>query len=273
MNKFDELRKDAASRRAFLQRMTAAGLGAAAIALFSPGFQASLFAKSPSGSSGGVTPARAKSPFGTIPGRTVNEQALNFALTLEILEADLYRQALNAASGLPLTTPLNANAGSYSLAISNGGLPADRTTDAFDYHVQFSYVEAAHRDFLATAIQAGGGTPVTANPNGYGFPGGPAADLHTLLVSNILPLEETGVRAYLGALPYITDLSLAQVAATIFSTEARHSAVIKYINFVDPNPNRMAGDQLVISKYPHPNTLEYFLTPTTVLTKASAYFK
>ena len=138
--------------------------------------------------------------------------------------------------------------------------------------MQFAYVEAAHRDFLSAAISAGGGVPVAPNPNGYAFPGGPGADIHTLAVSDILPLEETGVRAYLGALPHLTDLSLAQVAGTIFSTEARHSAVLKYTAFIDPNPNRMSGDKTVIRRYPHSNTLEYFLEPTTVLKAASVYF-
>ena len=267
MSEFDLLRRDGASRRLFLKRMTAAGLGAAAMAMFSPAFQSGILAQE-------AEPAasRASKVFGSIPGRNINEQALNFALTLEILEADLYRQALNQASGLPLGTPLSNNASTYHQTLANGALPADRAAISYLYLVQFAYVEAAHRDFLAAAIAAGGGTPVSPNPNGYAFPGGPGQDIRTLIDSDILPLEETGVRAYLGALPHLTDLNLAQVAGTIYSTEARHSAVLKYTTFMVPDPNFIKGDQRVISRYPHFNTLEYFLTPTTVLKKAAAYF-
>ena len=37
----------------------------------------------------------------------------------------------------------------------------------FVYLQQFAPVEAAHRDFLRSAIQAGGGTPIGPNPGGY----------------------------------------------------------------------------------------------------------
>lgn len=260
MNEFDLLRQDAASRRAFLKRMTAAGLGAAAVSLFSPSF---TFGSHVRGT---------KSQFTGIPGRNQNEQVLNFALTLEILEADLYRQALNKASGRALATALNADPSVYNQTISSGGLSSGAAAAGFLYLVQFAYVEAAHRDFLRSAISAGGGTPVSANPTGYAFPGGPANDLRTLLANDILPLEETGVRAYLGALPFLNDLSLAQTAGTIFSTEARHSAAISNLVGTDPGPHMGRKDRKVIASYPHDNTLEYFLEPQTVLSRASGYF-
>lgn len=218
---------------------------------------------------GGPTDGAAQ--FAAIPGRTIDEKILNFALTLEILEADLYLQALNIATGRPLHSPLSQNPGSYRRRVGSGGLDADANIDGFLYLVQFSYVEAAHRDFIRAAISGGGGTPVKPNPAGYKFTSTPPATIKGLLAA-LLPLEETGVRAYLGALPYFNDLGLATVAGTIYSTEARHSAVIQYELGNDPGPTKMPGDLQVTPNQPSGNTFEYYLKPKTVLTRASVYF-
>ena len=109
------------NRRAFLTRMTAAGLGVAAMQLLD-------------GCGGGTSPllgtpgTNELDPvnFPGILGRTMDEVVLNYALTLEILEADLYRQALNLASGRALTAPLDATAppsgstGAYTQKVGNG---------------------------------------------------------------------------------------------------------------------------------------------------------
>lgn len=278
----DEMLQSPMRRRAFMARMGAAGLGVAAAGLFS----GSLLAGCGGGNGGGgplvpgVTPTPGgggvfdQTNFPGILGRNINEAVLNFALTLEILEADLYRQALNKASGKPLDAPLGAES-SYTLRISPGALSAasgNAAADAFLFLKQFTFIEAAHRDFLRAAIRAGGGTPQPPNPKGYAFPGGdPGSDLR-IIIGNILPLEETGVRAYLGAAGFLTDLNLVQTAATIFSTEARHSAVLSDSLGFDPGPRKMAGDQQVVAGQPSENTLEYFLTPPVVIQRASAYF-
>jgi hypothetical protein len=258
VNDIRELARDSESRRAFLARMGAAGLGAAAAALLAspPGMRLAA-------QNGGGNPA-----FPGIPGRDVNEVVLNFALTLENLEADLYRQALNKATGKPPDTPLASFVKAdavYVQTVDNDDLPAQLARDGFLYLKQFTYVEAAHRDFLSTTITALGGTPVPPNPKGYQFATPLGDDLEAIL-SAILPLEETGVRAYLGALPFVTDLQvIAPTAGGIFSTEARHSAVINYVLGMDPGPRRMRGDHKVTPRYPSPNTFEYFLPPAVVL--------
>ena len=117
--------RDAVSRRTFLTRMAAAGLGTAAAALIA-------------GCGGGgnnqtnTTGQNVTNPLGNfadptnfpgIPGANENIVVLNYALTLETLEADIYRQCLNIAAGLPLTTPLPADGGaSYTQAVGNGTL-------------------------------------------------------------------------------------------------------------------------------------------------------
>ncbi len=282
MNEFNELLHSPLERRAFLSRMSAAGLGAAATALLGGTLLAGCGGSNDNG--GPVVPNPSPSPtpggfdqqnFPGIIGSNYNQLVLNYALSLEILEADLYRQALNKASGKPLNAPLNPDFESYRLAIPVGGLsPASgqAASDAFLFLKQFTFVEAAHRDFLRAAIRGAGFTPQPANPGGYRFPGNnPGNDLNAIL-SNILPLEETGVRAYLGALPFLTDLGLAQTAGTIFSTEARHSAVINDAVGKDPGPYPLPGDQRVTPNYPSQNTFEYFLAPNVVLQRVSTYF-
>ena len=277
MLSIEELRSNAVSRRAFLTRMTAAGLGSAAVA---------LLAGCGGDSNGGVSSAtRAAFTAGSVvvPGGTDNEVVLNYALTLETLEADLYRQALNAASGRALTAALDSTApaagstGSYTQTIGNGGLTTQFASAAFLYLVQFAYVEAAHRDFLRTVL-GGAANPITPASGRYKFAttdGTPGTDLSTIL-SNIVPLEETGVSAYLGAAGYLTDNNTVETAVSIYSTEARHSAALAYLLGRDPGPRTgIAGvpAQSEVATGVAANVFEKYITPSAVLTAASgAYF-
>lgn len=271
MNEFDQILKSPVSRRAFLQRMSAAGLGVAA---------SSLVGGMLTGCNGGGGNGVAGPVANTYPANfgSGDIRILNYALTLEILEADLYRQALNIAAGRAIGAGLvpigqaNATYGNNS-AVGTGGLSAAFAAAGFLYLKQFAYVEAAHRDFLRVAIQANGGTPVAANANGYRFPGGsPGSNLKTIL-QNIIPLEETGVRAYLGAVPDFSNANFLQVAGTIYSTEARHSASLRYIvNPSDPGPSRMLNDREVTSNPPSVETFEKLLQVQEVLNIAGGTY-
>jgi len=297
MTDVDEILRNPVTRRAFLTRMTAAGLGAAATGLLLAGCGGS--SNNPAGSSGGtqtgpmVQFADAKN-FPGIPGANENQVVLNYALTLETLEADLYRQAINIAAGKPANTPAPANSdySSYSMNISSGGLNATQSAVGFLYLQQYAGVEAAHRDFLRTVL---GSAAVPANPNGYKANFG--TDLHSILTL-ISAVEEQGVRAYLGAAGFLTDLPTVQVASTIYTAEARHSAGINFIlgtnaglpqqNNVDngletgPTPGangQPAGtDMKVVGAdgkpvtYPASNTFEYFNTPSQVLQNIKGFF-
>lgn len=259
---FEELNRDPVNRRAFLERMTAVGLGVAATALFAAPAQAS-------GSSvldAVIVPDNTN--FVGIPGRNINERVLNYALTLEILEADIYRQALNLASGKPLATPLPEDVSLYTLSIEPGA-SLSYAAEGFLYLQQFALVEAAHRDFLRAAIQAMKGTPVEPNPGGYKAAFG--TTLRSILEA-IRPLEETGVRAYLGVAGFLTDFNLIQTSASIYSTESRHSAVINYILGENIGPAKQRLDSQAVYAQHGDNNYEYFLTPEQVLTKAKAYF-
>ena len=267
--------KDAVSRRTFLARMSAAGLGTAAAALLAGCGGGSSNSGSTTGT-GGTTTFADSANFPGIPGQNENIVVLNYALTLETLEADLYRQALNIAAGLPVTTPLPADVSSYTQAVGNGSVSATLAPVGFLYLKQYAAVEAAHRDFLRTVIPTLGGTPVPANPKGYTAGLSAGADLGTILTL-IRTVEEEGVRAYLGAAGFLTDLSLIQAASSIYTTEARHSAGVNYVLGLDagPAPGSSAAtssDSKVTPTYPAANTFEYFKTPAQVLGDVKAFF-
>lgn len=136
---------------------------------------------------------------------------LNFALTLEYLEAEFYVRGL-AATGL----------------IAAVDRPAFQT---------ISDHENAHVEFLRSAITSLGGTPV-AKPTfdftaGNGSMAGPFANVFTnygtyLAVSQTF--EDTGVRAYKGqAGNLISSNAILRAALRIHSVEARHAAHVREI--------------------------------------------
>ncbi len=254
------------SRREFLTRMTAAGLGAAALSL--------LGNAAPAQASGtpllDIVNVPDNSKFPGIPGRSISERVINYALALETLEADIYRQALNAASGKPLETPLPADTSGYAgytMTVSGEGVV--HPEEGFLYLQQFAPVEAAHRDYLREVCRANKWTPIAPNPGGYKAPFG--GDLRSIL-EVIRTLEETGVRGYLGAAGFITDFKLIQAGAAIYSTECRHSAAINYALGIDIGPAKQRLDSQAAYKQHGNNNFEYFLTPEQVLAKAKPFF-
>lgn len=121
---------------------------------------------------------------------------LNYALTLEYLEAEFYRQ------------------GNASDLLSG--------TEA-DYLRQIGEDEATHVAALTDTINALGGTPVAAP--GVDF--GEAFASRASYLETAYVFENTGVGAYLGAAPSLFDQKeLLAAAAGIFGVEARHAAVI-----------------------------------------------
>ncbi len=292
-----DLLHDAVSRRVFLARMSAAGLGTAAAALLAGcGGSGNGGGSSPTSPGTGLTSFADQTNFPNIPGQNENLVVLNFALTLELLEGDLYRQALNIAAGQPITAPLPANnASAYTLAVSPGTLTAPQAAAGFLYLQQFAYVEQAHGLFLQQFIPTLGGTPVPPNPKGYSAAAAglvPGATLSTIL-KVILTAEETGVSAYLGAAGFLTNPTLVEAASSIYSTESRHSAVINLTlgnisanATAAPGPyNATGGAQpLANAKIPSaavdplfaggvlPGTAEFYLTPKQVLAAVQPFF-
>ena len=294
----NDLLHDAVSRRVFLARMTAAGLGTAAAALLAGCGGSSNNSGSTLGTTGstGLTSFADPKNFPGIPGATEDVVVLNFALTLELLEGDLYRQALNIAAGQPITAPLPANnANAYTLAVSPGTLTMAQAQAGFLYLQQFAYVEQAHGVFLQQFIPTLGGTPVPANPKGYSAASAglvPGASLSTIL-NVILTAEETGVSAYLGAAGFLDNPTLIEAASSIYSTESRHSAVINltlgnitgtplataapgpynFTHGVQPIQNaKVPATFLNGSTAVYPGTAEFALTPPQVLAAVKPFF-
>jgi len=261
--------RDPVSRRTFLARMTAAGLGTAAAALIA-GCGGSSGGNSSGTGGSGLTTFADQSNFPGIPGADENTVVLNYALTLETLEADLYRQALNVAAGKDIGLALPDDVSSYSLQVSDGGLgtaPGSLGDIGFLYLKQYAGVEAAHRDFLRGVLKSNG---VPANPKGYNSGLTTGTDLKTIL-QLIRTVEETGVTAYLGAAGFLTDPTLVQIASSIYTTEARHSAAMNYILTLPTGPTGdVGGKQPATDK--SADEFEFAQTPKAVLAGVRPFF-
>lgn len=144
--------------------------------------------------------ALAKKAFGQAQQPTVTE-VLNFALTLEFLEAEFYITGLNRSGLIPAS---------------------DRAifTTIRDH-------EIAHVQFLREAL----GANAVARPNFDFTAGGAFPDVfsnYTTFVTLATAFEDTGVRAYKGAAPALMGNDAVLTAALkIHSVEARHAAEVR----------------------------------------------
>jgi hypothetical protein len=130
------------------------------------------------------------------PGDFANDiDVLNYALTLEYLEAAFYQQGNSA--GL-----LSGIEEQYLSTIQSDE----------EYHVQA----------LTDTIKKLGGSPVAAP--GVDFGG--AFDSRDSFLTTSVTFENVGVGAYLGAAGFISDKAILQAAAGIFGVEARHAAIV-----------------------------------------------
>ena len=162
-------------------------------------------------------PAAFGSLFKKAYGQTSNSDivnVLNFALTLEHLEAEFYTRAV-AAPGLTAT-------------LTGAGRQA---------FITIRDHELAHVNLLQTVIQQLGGTPV-AKPTfdfsgGNGSGNGPYATVFTnydVLLAVAQAFEDTGVRAYKGQAPNLmSNNDILTAALRIHSVEARHAAHVRYM--------------------------------------------
>jgi hypothetical protein len=137
---------------------------------------------------------------------------LNYALTLEHLEAAFYRDGL-AAIGVEGITAL-------------GFQPS-----VFDALTAIGEHEAAHVATLTDVISQLGGEPVAEAMYDFGYTD--AAGF--LQVAQAL--EDTGVAAYQGAAQYLIDEDeLLTAALTIHGVEARHASYLALVNATSPFP-------------------------------------
>jgi rubrerythrin len=130
---------------------------------------------------------------------------LNFALTLEHIEATFYQKG-NAANVIT----------------------DSREKDVF---ATIQKDEEAHVTALTDTLNKLGVTPV-AKPT-VTFPEGTFATRESYLKLAMV-FENTGVGAYLGQAGSITNKDILQAAAGIFGVEARHAALIGFISGATP---------------------------------------
>lgn len=128
---------------------------------------------------------------------------LKFALFLELLEAEFYKMAVG--SGLL------------------DGIVLDISTNVRDH-------EICHVTYLQSAL----GTAARGNEITFDFSATLKNERNYLKAA--LTFEQTGVGAYLGALPMISDKNIRSVAGTVFTIEARHTAAFRGLNKQDPIP-------------------------------------
>jgi rubrerythrin len=130
---------------------------------------------------------------------------LNYALTLEYLEAAFYKQAVaNHAYGT--SAPLKAFA---------------ETVAAH---------EARHVSFLKGALKSS----AVKSPR---FDFGDTVTDTAKFAATANVLEDTGVMAYLGQVAHILQPGILSAAGTIATVEARHASWIRFINSANPAPS------------------------------------
>jgi rubrerythrin len=148
---------------------------------------------------------------------------LNFALTLEHLEASYYNQFLDEYSESEIERSEAAR------IFAEPGL-------RFSTYQKIEEVrdhEEAHVEALTQTIQELGGDPV--NPLEYEFP----YDSIEEFVALSATIEAVGVSAYAGAAPLIDedDDSILEAALSIHSVEAKHTAYFRVLNENTPFPS------------------------------------
>ncbi|HEX8105187.1 MAG TPA: ferritin-like domain-containing protein [Solirubrobacteraceae bacterium] len=129
----------------------------------------------------------------------IDDEILNFALTLERLEARFYQLGLQRVKGL-------------------SGENRRILTEIRDN-------ESEHVDILVRLVSQFGATPAPEPTLDFGDAF--ASEARFLEVSQ--QLEDTGVAAYDGAAPRISERDILDAAGAIAQVEARHAGIVRFI--------------------------------------------
>jgi rubrerythrin len=143
---------------------------------------------------------------------------LNYALSLENLEAAFYTQGLAQFS--------SADFGNSTFIQNFGSVISG---DVYAYLSLIRDHEIQHVRTLQSLITGLGATPVKACTYNFGYK--TADDFITIAAL----LENTGVMAYDGALSQIQSASLKTAAATVASVEARHASYLNLLTGASPS--------------------------------------
>ncbi|MBA2712011.1 MAG: ferritin-like domain-containing protein [Rubrobacteraceae bacterium] len=154
---------------------------------------------------------------------------LNYALTLERLEKAFYRRVLERFSEKQFE-----NAGIFD------GLGNYLRRNAYENFQRISNHEDTHVKTLVSIIESLHGKPVPASEYNFGITSVASA------VRTARVLENTGVRAYDGAIAHIFSAEYLTAGATIATVEARHASYLNLLNKAVPFPS--AFDKAVAPK-------------------------
>ena len=144
---------------------------------------------------------------------------LNYALVLERLEYEFYRQNLQKYSEQKIE----------GAAIFKGFGNKVRN-QIYKNLVRIRNHEKTHVQTLISVIESLGGKPVGDSEYDFGVKS--VKDF----VATAQVLEDTGVMAYDGAIAYIDRPGLQTASATIATVEARHAAYLRLLNGEVPFP-------------------------------------
>lgn len=184
-------------------------------------------------------------------------KVLNYALALEDLESDLYAQAVMRLTG----------GGTNKLGHTIPGLNLAAYEPDVAYITEFAPVEAKHRNFLRGSLNhLINGIAIRQFKYDFGI----ESKSREEVVALVLDAEETGLRAYLGAVPKLKTKLFITAAAAIQGTEARHTTAITIVqnrlfNGANPKPVApLANDNNGIDKPMEPDDVLAHVSPFIV---------
>ena len=157
-------------------------------------------------------------------------EILNYALTLEHLEAFFYTEGLTRFEAGDFSDDRSIRGNSADDEDETGGASIYARLEAVRDH------EQAHVETLRQTIADLDGTPVEAGE--YDF--GDAFDGAQAFLETARALENTGIAAYLGAAPRISDPDILAAAASILVIEARHASYVDSLVGESPFPEAFA---------------------------------
>ena len=186
-----ELADDPSSRKRFFKMLGGAGaVSAATVILAACGDDDDEASSAPSGKPAAMSDADNRSDL----------EILNYALTLEFLEADFYDKVIAS------------------------GLVTDKAVVAIAK--KFGESEQEHVDALTATIKQMGGKPVAAPKTNFG----PTLDKGLMTVlETAATVENLGAAAYLGQAGNIKSKEVLAAALAIHSVEARHAAALNIL--------------------------------------------
>jgi rubrerythrin len=148
-------------------------------------------------------------------------ETLNYAITLERLEATFYEEGLSKFSEDDLRN---------SELIQRFGDPVQSTL-----HEQLTMIrdhERAHVEALVKTVEKLEGDPLGADEVAFNFP----LESPSGFIETAQTLETTGVSAYAGVAPSIQNDQILAAALSIHSVEGRHSAYLNGLTGKSPFP-------------------------------------